>query len=93
MLHALCGVDQVCARTASGSFVLCILPVSRTLLLPTKAMEKRLEAKSSNSARLLPQNCLGRPARELRSLQLFYLCLCALCSSAGDFSLLLGKTC
>ncbi|XP_064028456.1 dyslexia-associated protein KIAA0319-like protein homolog [Pogoniulus pusillus] len=45
-------------------------------------MEKRLEAKSSNSARLLPQNCLGRPARELRSLQLFYLCLCALCSSA-----------
>ncbi|NXG42043.1 K319L protein, partial [Psilopogon haemacephalus] len=45
-------------------------------------MEKRLEAKSSNSARLLPQNCLGKPAWELRSLQLFYLCLCALCSSA-----------
>ncbi|KFV75038.1 Dyslexia-associated protein KIAA0319-like [Dryobates pubescens] len=45
-------------------------------------MEKRLEAKSSNSAQFLPQNCLGKPARELRSLQLFYLCLCALCSSA-----------
>ncbi|XP_009945147.1 PREDICTED: dyslexia-associated protein KIAA0319-like protein homolog [Leptosomus discolor] len=47
-------------------------------------MEKRLEAKFSISARFLSQYCLGKPARELRSLQLFYLCtcLCALCSSA-----------
>ncbi|NXG62640.1 K319L protein, partial [Hemiprocne comata] len=47
-------------------------------------MEKRLEAKFSTSARFLPRDCLGRPAGELRSLQLFYLCasLCALCSSA-----------
>ncbi|KAM6108690.1 dyslexia-associated protein KIAA0319-like protein homolog [Pterocles gutturalis] len=47
-------------------------------------MEKRLEAKFSISTRFLPQYCLGKPARELRSLQLFYLCtcLCALCSSA-----------
>ncbi|NXJ08448.1 K319L protein, partial [Odontophorus gujanensis] len=46
-------------------------------------MEKRLEAKLSISAPLLPQHCQGRPARELRSLQLLYLCacLCALCSS------------
>ncbi|PKU34535.1 hypothetical protein llap_15163 [Limosa lapponica baueri] len=47
-------------------------------------MEKRLEAKFSISARFLSRYCLGKPARELRSLQLFYLCacLCALCSSA-----------
>ncbi|NWX46548.1 K319L protein, partial [Steatornis caripensis] len=47
-------------------------------------MEKRLEAKFSISARFLSRYCLGRPATELRSLQLFYLCacLCALCSSA-----------
>ncbi|KFQ63029.1 Dyslexia-associated protein KIAA0319-like [Pelecanus crispus] len=47
-------------------------------------MEKRLEAKFSISARFLPRYCLGKPAREPRSLQLFYLCacLCALCSSA-----------
>ncbi|NXN34517.1 K319L protein, partial [Nycticryphes semicollaris] len=47
-------------------------------------MEKRLEAKFSISARFLSRYCLGEPARELRSLQLFYLCacLCALCSSA-----------
>ncbi|NXT22272.1 K319L protein, partial [Syrrhaptes paradoxus] len=44
-------------------------------------MEKRLEAIST---RFLSRYCLGKPARELRSLQLFYLCacLCALCSSA-----------
>ncbi|KAM4655800.1 dyslexia-associated protein KIAA0319-like protein homolog isoform 4-T7 [Amazona ochrocephala] len=55
----------------------------RTPLLPTKAMEKRLEAKFSISARFLSRYCLGKAARELRSLQLFYLCtcLCALCSS------------
>ncbi|NXN91727.1 K319L protein, partial [Rhinopomastus cyanomelas] len=48
-------------------------------------MEKRLEAKFSVSTRFLPRYCLGKPARELRSLQLLYLCacLCALCSSAG----------
>ncbi|KAF1541214.1 hypothetical protein FQV20_0012941, partial [Eudyptula albosignata] len=47
-------------------------------------MEERLEAKFSISARFLSRYCLGKPARELRSLQLFYLCacLCALCSSA-----------
>ncbi|NXV86859.1 K319L protein, partial [Calonectris borealis] len=47
-------------------------------------MEKRLEAKFSISARFLSRYCLGKPARELRTLQLFYLCacLCALCSSA-----------
>ncbi|XP_010126391.1 PREDICTED: dyslexia-associated protein KIAA0319-like protein homolog [Chlamydotis macqueenii] len=47
-------------------------------------MEKRLEAKSSISARFLSRYCLGKPGRELRSLQLFFLCacLCALCSSA-----------
>ncbi|KFR03560.1 Dyslexia-associated protein KIAA0319-like [Nipponia nippon] len=47
-------------------------------------MEKRLEAKFSISTRFLSRYCLGKPARELRSLQLFYLCacLCALCSSA-----------
>ncbi|NXS59771.1 K319L protein, partial [Brachypteracias leptosomus] len=47
-------------------------------------MEKSLEAKSSISARFLSRHCLGKPARELRSLQLLYLCacLCALCSSA-----------
>ncbi|NXW49077.1 K319L protein, partial [Nyctiprogne leucopyga] len=47
-------------------------------------MEKRLEAKFSISAQFLSRYCLGRPARELGSLQLFYLCacLCALCSSA-----------
>ncbi|XP_032853089.2 dyslexia-associated protein KIAA0319-like protein homolog isoform X3 [Tyto alba] len=58
--------------------------MARTLLLPSKAMEKRLEAKFSISARFLSRYCLGKPARELRSLQLFYLCacLCALCSSA-----------
>uniref|UniRef100_A0A8C9F2V2 KIAA0319 like n=1 Tax=Pavo cristatus TaxID=9049 RepID=A0A8C9F2V2_PAVCR len=46
-------------------------------------MEKRLEAKLSISAPFLPRHCWGRPARELRSLQLLYLCacLCALCSS------------
>ncbi|KAM6116043.1 dyslexia-associated protein KIAA0319-like protein homolog isoform 1-T1 [Phoenicopterus ruber ruber] len=47
-------------------------------------MEKRLEAKLSISAQFLSRYCLGKPARELRSLQLLYLCacLCALCSSA-----------
>ncbi|NWI02270.1 K319L protein, partial [Tichodroma muraria] len=47
-------------------------------------MEKRLEAKPSISARFLSRYCLGRAARELGILQLFYLCtcLCALCSSA-----------
>ncbi|XP_054658188.1 dyslexia-associated protein KIAA0319-like protein homolog isoform X2 [Grus americana] len=47
-------------------------------------MEKRLEAKFSFSARYLSRYCLGKPARELRILRLFYLCacLCALCSSA-----------
>ncbi|NWU24332.1 K319L protein, partial [Dyaphorophyia castanea] len=47
-------------------------------------MEKRLEAKSSISAQFLSQYCLGKAARELGILQLFYLCtcLCALCSSA-----------
>eukprot|EP00075_Anas_platyrhynchos_P010248 XP_027299501.1 dyslexia-associated protein KIAA0319-like protein homolog isoform X1 [Anas platyrhynchos] len=46
-------------------------------------MEKRLGAKISISALFLSRYCLERPARELRSLQLFYLCacLCALCSS------------
>ncbi|NXA03693.1 K319L protein, partial [Sapayoa aenigma] len=47
-------------------------------------MEKRLEAKSSISARFLSRYCLGRAVRELGIVQLFYLCtcLCALCSSA-----------
>ncbi|NXA60125.1 K319L protein, partial [Mohoua ochrocephala] len=47
-------------------------------------MEKRLEAKSSISAQFLSRYCLGKAARELGVLQLFYLCtcLCALCSSA-----------
>ncbi|NXT60012.1 K319L protein, partial [Chaetops frenatus] len=47
-------------------------------------MEKRLEAKSSVSTRFLSRYCLGKAARELGILQLFYLCtcLCALCSSA-----------
>ncbi|NXT82977.1 K319L protein, partial [Zapornia atra] len=47
-------------------------------------MEKRLEAKLSISARFLLRYCLGKPVKELRILQLFYLwaCLCALCSSA-----------
>ncbi|KFO73582.1 Dyslexia-associated protein KIAA0319-like [Cuculus canorus] len=47
-------------------------------------MEKRLEAKFSISARFLSRHCLGKPARELGSLQLLYLCacLCALCPSA-----------
>ncbi|NXQ98055.1 K319L protein, partial [Sagittarius serpentarius] len=47
-------------------------------------MEKSLEVKFSISARFLSRYCLGKPPRELRSLQLFYLCacLCALCSSA-----------
>ncbi|XP_010132663.1 PREDICTED: dyslexia-associated protein KIAA0319-like protein, partial [Buceros rhinoceros silvestris] len=47
-------------------------------------MEKRLEAKFSISARFLSRYCLGKPARELRSLQLLCLCacLCALCSAA-----------
>ncbi|XP_068850569.1 dyslexia-associated protein KIAA0319-like protein homolog [Aphelocoma coerulescens] len=47
-------------------------------------MEKRLEAKSSISTQFLSRHCLGKAARELGILQLFYLCtcLCALCSSA-----------
>ncbi|NXQ59109.1 K319L protein, partial [Anthoscopus minutus] len=47
-------------------------------------MEKRLEAKPSISARFLSRYCVGKAARELGILQLFYLCtcLCALCSSA-----------
>ncbi|NWV91038.1 K319L protein, partial [Machaerirhynchus nigripectus] len=47
-------------------------------------MEKRLEAKSSISTQFLSRYCLGKAARELGILQLFYLCtcLCALCSSA-----------
>ncbi|XP_015738715.1 dyslexia-associated protein KIAA0319-like protein homolog [Coturnix japonica] len=46
-------------------------------------MEKRLEAKLSINAPFLLQYFWGRPARELRSLKLLYLCtcLCALCSS------------
>ncbi|NWT08686.1 K319L protein, partial [Vireo altiloquus] len=46
-------------------------------------MEKRLKAKSSIGAQFLSQYCLGKAARELGILQLFYLCtcLCALCSS------------
>ncbi|NXU60706.1 K319L protein, partial [Horornis vulcanius] len=47
-------------------------------------MEKRLEAKPSISSWFLSRHCLGKAARELGILQLFYLCtcLCALCSSA-----------
>ncbi|NXP50255.1 K319L protein, partial [Heliornis fulica] len=47
-------------------------------------MEKRLEAKLSISARFLSRYCLGKQSKELRTLQLLYLCacLCALCSSA-----------
>ncbi|NXO97336.1 K319L protein, partial [Certhia brachydactyla] len=47
-------------------------------------MEKRLVAKPSISAWFLSWYCLGKAARELGILQLFYLCtcLCALCSSA-----------
>ncbi|NXB31948.1 K319L protein, partial [Eulacestoma nigropectus] len=47
-------------------------------------MEKSLEAKSSISSRFLSRYCLGKAARELGILQVFYLCscLCALCSSA-----------
>ncbi|NWH91163.1 K319L protein, partial [Aegithalos caudatus] len=47
-------------------------------------MEKRLEAKPSISTWFLSRYCLGKAARELGILQLFYLCtcLCALCSSA-----------
>ncbi|XP_023797067.1 dyslexia-associated protein KIAA0319-like protein homolog [Cyanistes caeruleus] len=47
-------------------------------------MEKRLEAKLSISAQFLSRYCLGKAARELGILQLFYLCicLCVLCSSA-----------
>ncbi|NXR19438.1 K319L protein, partial [Cinclus mexicanus] len=47
-------------------------------------MEKRLEAKPSISAWFLSRYCLGKAARELGVLHLFYLCtcLCALCSSA-----------
>ncbi|NWX63583.1 K319L protein, partial [Promerops cafer] len=47
-------------------------------------MEKRLEAKPSISGQFLSRYCLGKAARELGILQLFYLCtcLCALCSSA-----------
>ncbi|XP_062449967.1 dyslexia-associated protein KIAA0319-like protein homolog isoform X2 [Rhea pennata] len=46
-------------------------------------MEKRLEVKFSIGALFLSQYCLGQPARQLRSLHLFYLCacLCAWCSS------------
>lgn len=69
-----------------------IFCVSRTPLLPTKAMEKRLEAKLSISSPFLPRYCWGRHVRELRSLQLLYLCacLCALCSSTGDCAALPG---
>ncbi|XP_058712237.1 dyslexia-associated protein KIAA0319-like protein homolog isoform X1 [Poecile atricapillus] len=69
---------------AMGCFLFHTLRVSRTLLLPTKAMEKRLEAKLSISTQFLSRYCLGKAARELGILQLFYLCicLCALCSSA-----------
>lgn len=69
--------------------------VSRTLLLPTKAMEKRLEAKPSISTRFLSRYCLGKAVRELGILQLFYLCacLCVSCSSAGDSSVLSGTMC
>ncbi|NWI54515.1 K319L protein, partial [Calyptomena viridis] len=47
-------------------------------------MEKRLEVKSSISARFLSGYCLGKAVWELGIVQLFYLCtcLCALCSSA-----------
>lgn len=71
------------------------LRVSRTLLLPRKAMEKRLEAKPSISTWSLSRYCLGKAARELGILQLFYLCtcLCALCSSAGDSSVPSGTAC
>lgn len=75
---------------AMGCFVFHTLRVSRTPLLPTKAMEKRLEAKSSISTQFVSRYCLGKAARELGILHLFYLCtcLCALCSSAGDSSVL-----
>lgn len=58
-------------------------------------MEKRLEAKPSISAQFLSRYCLGKAARELGILQLFYLCmcLCALCPSAGDSSVLSGTVC
>ncbi|NWI93631.1 K319L protein, partial [Pitta sordida] len=52
-------------------------------------MEKRLEAKSSISARFLSRYCLGAAGRELGTVQLLYLCacLCALCPSAdGNWS-------
>lgn len=75
---------------ATGCFVFHTLCVSRTLLLPTKAMEKRLEAKPSINTQFLSRYCLGKAVRELGILQLFYLCtcLCASCSSAGDSSVL-----
>lgn len=80
---------------ATGCFVSHTLHVSRTPLLPTKAMEKRLEAKPSISAWFLSRYCLGKAVRELGVLQLFYLCtcLCALCSSAGDSFVLSGTLC
>lgn len=80
---------------ATGYFMFPTLNVSRTPLLPTKAMEKRLEAKPSISAWFLSRYCLGKAARELGVLQLFYLCtcLCALCSSAGDSFGLSGTVC
>lgn len=80
---------------ATGCSVFHTLCVFRTLLLPTKAMEKRLEAKPSISSWFLSRYCLGKAVRELGILQLFYLCtcLCALCSSAGDSSVLSGTVC
>lgn len=80
---------------ATGYFMFHTLRVSRTLRLPTKAMEKRLEAKPSISTWFLSRYCLGKAAREQGILQLFYLCtcLCALCSSAGDSSLLYRTAC
>ncbi|OXB66389.1 hypothetical protein ASZ78_011923 [Callipepla squamata] len=90
--HAALGVPH--AALASVVFGVLLLEAidSGTPLLPTEAMEKRLEAKLSISAPLLPRHCWGRPARELRSLQLLYLCacLCALCSSTGDCAALPG---
>ncbi|XP_067390024.1 dyslexia-associated protein KIAA0319-like protein homolog [Emydura macquarii macquarii] len=48
-----------------------------------KAMEKRLEAKCSIIFWILSGHCLGKSAKWVRSLHLFYMCAClyALCSS------------
>lgn len=92
MLHILLvSTGSVQEHTSySGCPVFHVSCVSRTPLLPAKAMEKRLEVKFTISARFLSRYCLGKPVRDLRSLQLLCLCacLCALCSTAGDSSVL-----